>query len=507
MEAVPQPADSRSHREWFVAVVLVLFTFLPIVVWPGDVSLLIDESRLLANAFHANRNHELAAQGLYGNFGLPYSPVPTHIYQLLVAITHDPFMLVVLRGLLASGLTAFSLLWLARSLRLPPWFAAVILIGPNVIAFHRILWDASFTIPLGSLTLAAFADFLRTGRVWPLRIALAGAVQAALIHPQTLPLSLPIIGHLVLKHRDVIWRDKPGMSCTAGVLLIFNAKYLVIAAGAFAWRLNHAPITAYPNGGSHWLTALAPLLGGNLLTGYGYSAPPIGAAWLATAAAWCSRIIFLLIWSGIALGLWRTFRPATQTERTPAETARDTVTRIALIGLALQALIFGVLRIPAEPQYFFGTFALHVFFAWLAVQAVNYRLALRSPAMLHGAACACITFGMIAQVHWRGDPPTLKDAVGIVHTLNRYDDTTAWTDVELFRRYPEAIRTVRLLLPAPPGGKPNTGGRLLITARKRDGLPIGGLEVAELHGDPPPGSRSFEITPLPGDWMPDPGTW
>jgi hypothetical protein len=155
-------SSSRSFLPWLLA----LAALLPVVLWPGDVSWLIDEPRLIANAFYFNQDQIPAHTGLFGNFGVPYGPVPTQIYQLLLAITHNPLALVVLRGLLCAGLTSLGLLWLARTLGLRGWFAAAILVSPNIVAFHRILWDASFTIPLGTLALAGLADFLQTRRAW-----------------------------------------------------------------------------------------------------------------------------------------------------------------------------------------------------------------------------------------------------------------------------------------------------------------------------------------------------
>jgi hypothetical protein len=114
----------------------------------GDVSFLIDEPRLLAMAWHANHDGVLATTGLAGNFGVRYGPLAVQVYQALLLITHDPYALVILRGLLCGGVTAFGLLWLARTLKFPAWFAVAVLVAPLIVTYQRVLWDASFALPV-----------------------------------------------------------------------------------------------------------------------------------------------------------------------------------------------------------------------------------------------------------------------------------------------------------------------------------------------------------------------
>ena len=104
MRGVPscKRAINNTRRSLFLWL-LVLAALVPVVMWPGDVSWLIDEPRLIANAFYFNQDHMPAHTGLFGNFGVPYGPVPTQTYQVLLWFTHDPETLVVLRGLLSPG--------------------------------------------------------------------------------------------------------------------------------------------------------------------------------------------------------------------------------------------------------------------------------------------------------------------------------------------------------------------------------------------------------------------
>ena len=96
----------------FVAAML-LVCLLP-AIWPGDAPWTNDEPHLLAAALDANSAHRPAAMGLYGSYGVPYGPLPTQIYQVLLLVTHNPVWLVGIRGVLTMSVTALALLWLAQ---------------------------------------------------------------------------------------------------------------------------------------------------------------------------------------------------------------------------------------------------------------------------------------------------------------------------------------------------------------------------------------------------------
>ncbi len=488
------------------ALLLVLLALVPVVLWPGDVSWLIDESRLLAAAWHANHDGQLADGGLYGNFGIRYGPLPTQTYQALLLLTHDPLTLVVLRGLLCAGVTAGALLWLARSLALPAWFAAAVLVSPYVTAFHRVLWDASFAVPLGTLAFAAFADFLKTRRPGALRVCVVTGVLLPLIHPQALALAAPILGWLGWRERAALWRDRRALAWLGAVVFALHAVYFFQVAGQLSARFSGSVEKGYPGGGSRALSALAPLLGGRLLCGADYLeclATPAGPHWLRAAAQWSARLIYPLIWLGIVLSVRRVFLAWRREPVSP----RAAVTVVALAGLLGQALLAGAMRIPALPQYFFGTFVMHVFMAWLAVEALGRWRAGAVPGLLYTAGGAVLTVTALIVIHARGFErpgwPTLGNSVAVAHELNRFTDPTVQTDVVLLQRNPQILRTLRLLLPPAPGAVQSESGRLFISAA------AGRISLMELPPGTalPPGSHPLDVTPLPRNWVPDPGTW
>ena len=473
-----------------------------LALWPGDVSWLMDEPRLIANAWHANHDGRLAVGGLYGNFGIRYGPLPTQIYQFLLLLTHDPYTLVVLHVLLSAGVTGFALLWLARSLGLPGWFVVGVLISPYVAAYQRVLWDASYAMPVGALALASFADFLRTQRAWSLRVCVVTSVLVPTIHPQSLPLAVPLLGWLAWQQRAALWRDRRAL-CIAGIIvLVFDGFYFVQFAGQLFARLSGSVQKGYPGGGSHLASALAPFLGGRFLCGGDYLeklAPLIAPGWLHVAAQACAMLFYPLAWLGIGVSACSAWRAA---RRQPTMTAGESVTLVLLVAIVLQALLFGAMRIPAAPQYYFGTFALHVLAALLGVSALRQW---RIGAVLGGlyvVGSAILTLEATISIHQHGyerpNWPKLTTSVNIARQLDAFSDTSALTDVAVYQKAPQALRTLRLLLPPDPATTPRLSGRLFITDT-----------VTELSSsaEPPPGSASIEITPLPKDWVPDPSTW
>lgn len=509
------PHATKNH---LLGLALVLLALVPVVLWPGDVSWLIDESRILATAWHANHDGQLADGGLYGNFGIRYGPLPTQIYQLLLLLTHDPIALVVLRGLLCAGGSAAALLWLARTLKLPAWFAAAILISPHVVAFHRILWDASFAMPIGALALAAFADFGKTQRPRSLRLCLVASVLLPLIHPQALALSVPILGWLGWRQRAALWSDRRALAVLGVIVFALHAAYLFQATGQLFARFSGSVEKGYPGGGSRALSALAPLLGGRLLCGADYLeslASPLGPRWPQSLAQWGARFIYPLIWLGIAVSARRVFlgwRAAHKAGPAFIVPVGDAVAAVALGGLLFQALLSGAMRVPALPQYFFGTFALHALLAWIGIAALSRWRIGRMPGVLYAAGGAVLTVTAVLTIHARGFErprwPTLAHGVAVARELNAFTDTTALTDVALYQKHPQPLRTLRLLLPPAPGAPQRASGRLLITAAD-SAIADGKVRLFELPpaAAAPPASQPLDLTPLPKNWVPDPATW
>ena len=518
-----------GRASWVLAAVVTLAAALvPAVLWAGDVYFVNDEPRLIAKAYHANREFRLESRGLYGNFGIPYGPLPTHVYQLLLLVTHDPVVLAAIRAALCAGTTAVGLLWLARSLRLNPWFAAAVVLAPYVWMYNRVLWDASFAVPFGTLALAAYAAFLRSGSRGPLLVAVACLVAILFIHPQDLPLFVPIVAHMLWRHRPALWRHRVGVAAVLGVVLAPNVVYVGHASKALVSRFATSVREGYPSkdklGRPEAL--LTAFHGGALLGGSYYAEVDSrlrGPHLLVRAARLGSSVVYPLIWLGIGVAgvRWlRRRRGADDGELDyPAEPtlvrARRAIFGIALAGLGLLVLLYGLMRMPPYPQYFFGTFPLHVLFAWVGIDALSRRSRFGGLATLvYAASVGYITLASMGQIHREGydrddltdtrmERPTLANQVRVVRELNRYGNTRVTTDVIAYQKYGQALRALRLLIPPEPGVARTENPHLVI--RNRAG-PTGRDSVIELsQAKRETGTarwKSIDVTPLPPRWEP-----
>src|SRR5215831_4383736 len=85
------------------------------LLFPGDAPFIKDEPVLIANAFFANQHNQLAQLGLEGTRGYSYGPLPTWAYQAFLVFSQDLCVLVFVRALVVTALTALSLAWLSRT--------------------------------------------------------------------------------------------------------------------------------------------------------------------------------------------------------------------------------------------------------------------------------------------------------------------------------------------------------------------------------------------------------
>jgi hypothetical protein len=522
------PADRperMSSLERLAVLVTLVLAMVPAVLWPGDTPWILDEPQEVAIALQANQHHELASHGLTGNFYLKYGPLPMQIYQVMLLFSHDPRVLVVLRGALCSVMTAGSLLWLGRSLRLNLWFATAVVLAPQLWLNNRSLWAANVAIPIGTLALAAYASFLRTGSGWSFVPAVGAAIAPLFIHPQAAPLSAAIIGHMLWRQRSSLWRHRFGVLAALGLLAILNFGYLRYATSAVYQSLGWSVRSGYPGRMSRMAALAGPLMGGRLFSGGEFDVahcPLSGpAGFIATARVLASASI-PLVWLGVGLSLCRWMgrrracdetcnaSPESSTgwhgrvrlpvsHATQEPSARSTLVDVALAGLVMQSLYFGILRVPPAPQYFFGTFALYVLLAWTAVDALLRLRAIIIAA--YGLSLALITLSTIWHVHRDGWPrgtmsPTLNEQVELVRELNRYTDTSAWTDVSCYQfEKPYALWVLRMLYPQEPGQPSRTSGRLVIRYRTGPGGHSGRIELIEARGDAdiPPNARRVSL--------------
>ena len=198
---------------------------------------------------------------------------------------------------------------------------------------------------------------------------------------------------------------------------------------------------------------------------------------------WATRIIYPLAWLGIVVTAVGILTQRASEPENPEDRVRIGIGKVVLATLVLQALLFGLMRVPSEPQYFFGTFVVQALLPWFALEFLRPRRLSALFGMTYGAAVWFVTLqGMIA-IHGHGcitEPPwiTLGSQVKAARVLQGSADATASTALVLCQQYPQALRALRLLLP--PETAHLADGPLLIRASSNPSAPRGAIEVVEL---------------------------
>jgi hypothetical protein len=170
---------------------LIMLASLLGLVWLGDTPWICDEPLLISNALAANASDRWVAHGRMGTRAIPYGPVPTWIYQILLRCTHDPILLLGLRVVLCQGMAAAALIWLGRLLPLHRWFLVTLLLSPYFWFFGRLPWDNSFTIPLAALLVAAYLAFQAGRSRFSLAVFIACLGLLPLVHLMALAIVVP----------------------------------------------------------------------------------------------------------------------------------------------------------------------------------------------------------------------------------------------------------------------------------------------------------------------------
>ncbi|QOV89849.1 hypothetical protein [Humisphaera borealis] len=571
--AFVSPPPGESHVRFVLWTLAAVATFVLAVVtavsFPDRISFINDEPRQLAKAYYSNKAGTLAPYGLQGNFQFTYGPTATQIYQVILLFTQDPLTIAAVRAGLSAAITVLGLLWLARTLRLNPWFAAAISLAPFLWVYHRIIWDASWAIPIGTLGLAAYAAFVARGGGVRLGVAIFCTLILPFIHPQDVLLSAPIGLHMLWRHWRSLLRLWPAVVIPLAVVLVLNWQYIQHVRKEIRQMResggSSVSVAQYPEGvvpeEKEWIpprakSFLSPFLSGRILSGYkfvdgGFTSDD----WGDRAARWGkagSLIIYPLIWLGLAVAFWSVFwrfprsvAPWEQRARLLRRTAKDGDSRepaesdaaatdapvavvsradptparraIAIIAMGsalFQALLFGAKKIPIEPQYFFGTFVVHVVLAWYAVEWLKrYRLE-TAMVLVYGLSVGAITFGQIYLDSVRpltGSPRAARPEilplgmqVEAAAALNNYADDQVMTDVSFYQRFPQAMRSLRLLMPPKAGKDRPTAGNLVLTFGDGPNGPGTKLVVIEARtaAQVPADAKPLNVRPLPNGWLP-----
>ncbi len=444
-----------TRRDHLLLVGLVLGLCLFPMLLPGDAPWINDEPVLIQQALDANRAQKLPARGLFGSQGWAYGPLPTWFYQGLLCITHNPVAMVAIRAGLVSLATGLSLLWLARTLRLWPWFVPVILLSPYLWAYSRQLWDNSFTIPLAALAMAAYAAFLEHRRTWTLAVALACIIALPLVHLMALAMSVPLLLHLLILQRRSLW---PHRKAVLAAMVMAPAVFVYVRD-----LLESAPGTAGAETFSPsaiWFALLAPRLlsasGLDYILGSNWARP--GGPMLAAAIFAAARIITLVAYPLVWMGMLLAARRAARVVRSGASaTTFDHVAAISLTVWAAQTALDIVRNVHGHPHYYNATWIVYAIFAWLTIDALARRHIAHWLAAVQAASLATVLLFLLLRIHLGGGMrsrnygPTLANQVQVVRMLNEYSpDSPVKIEAQHYRDFPHALSTLRALLPPSP---------------------------------------------------------
>ena len=239
-----------------------------------------------------------------------------------------------------------------------------------------------------------------------------------------------------------------------------------------------------------------------------------GPPGLINAAVLVSKGVIGLIWLGMATCVFSLIRQWMRGDARPAPrsvsaarpdfaSARATIIAICLACLLLQILLAISLRVPPYPQYCFGTFPIHVLFAWFAIDWLRRVRLGMLVTLAWGLSLGYITLGSAWQIHRHGwnrycMSPTLENQAQIARQLNGYSDETILTNVAMYGSYPMALRELRVILPGEAAAAHSPHGLLLRYAASSDPA-SSQIELIEIRAasDVPADALKLDVTPMP----------
>lgn len=467
----PAPDLDRSISAGQIRGLVVVLTVLGAfrLLFPGDAPFVNDEARLIQHALEANASGRPAAAGLSGTFGTRYGPAPTWFYQLSLAFTSDPTLIVFARTLLVTTLTGLALVLLARTLPgVSPPFAAFAFLSPYLWLYARDLWDNSFSVPFVAMALASYAQFCRASALRYLAVSAIFATLAFLTHLMTLPLILAIGLHFVIAR----WREllaSPRLALATGAIvaicLSLSLPYLgELSAGApRGFDLVPRPVSlAFALDGIRIFTLL----------GFDYFIGPWLPSGLGVAARAVSALSYAVGLFGLMLCV-RAVRPVGggggenagpgggarqhvgEGER-PGAGEGDLVGRqiaaVLLMALVLFVLLVNGLGLGVHPHYYSGVWIVFFCFWWMGMSRLGRMAWARRAFLVQAFVMGAFVVGVASWIHVNGGTrtihygPALEEQMAVARELERRGAGDAPPSIPLGPRlFPHGISVLRTL--------------------------------------------------------------
>jgi hypothetical protein len=424
--------------------------------YPGDTPWLLDEPLLMNGAIVYNARPSqigpitfpftLAVTGLEGTRGVRYGPLAAWIDQLLLMFTSNPVIMVAIRALIFSGVTATALFWLCKTLKFSPWLAVVVMSSPWLWFYSRQLWDNSLCIPFCAMLIACYADFLTNRRTASLLGAAFCAMALLLLHFMALAIIAAFVLHLVIFERRAMWRPKwPLLAIVVGIFVLSSQYWL------FLLHDFHREIPADASGTQGWLY---PLLGAHHLSAAGLG-NIFGTDWksnsLLIVAQRVTLIAYPLVWIGMLLAVprirwWQNLTPL------------DHILLICVITLILQSAIDGIQRIPDGPQYYNATWIIFALFAFLAVKRIPQPFAAAAGVIFAGST-SFIIISLAVTIHKNTGTraenfgTVLSNQFEVATQIQNAGDALPEIDFPQWQLYPVGLQALEKLSPVYRGSR------------------------------------------------------
>jgi len=448
----------------FAAAVIVV-SCVPLL-WPGDAPFISDEPKQLLLAYDLNQIHALADASMRGSVGLPYGPLSTWAYQLILAITATPSLWVLIQALIIVVGIAAGLLLIARATGLWKWFVPMAFGSPYIWFDSRHLVVVAFLLPFSALAVGAYAGYLSSRSSKALLCAFGIALLLPLIHLMALPLSAAMLLHMALFARRQTWQVLASGAVIAGVVVVLHLGYFSL----FLSGLGSAHPHAVQEGADYWKGLLFPLLGGRSLSGWGLEYY-FGTDWLPRHPAFLllksiSGLAYLFVFAGMYFAgrmIWENRRQLLFSKHGAKKPVSvDTKTHISLIALAAlppYMALCGLLRLFSNPNYYNGVWIVYVLLAWISIDRITTRRWAAASVAVYGVSCVALVVALAVLVHERGGTrgisygPTIGNQMEIVRDIGSEDRDDIYCTVENFVHFPSLVALRTISLNGEPGRK------------------------------------------------------
>jgi 4-amino-4-deoxy-L-arabinose transferase-like glycosyltransferase len=444
------------------------------LIWIGDVSFIMDEPLLIEKALRANAEGQLETLGLEGTRGFHYGPLPTWIYQALLALTHDLVSVAALRCLLANGVIALSLVWLAHTLVLPLAFGALLLLSPYLWFYARFLWDNTFLLPLSALLLASTFAFLREPRTWKLVLACACLLALPLVHLMSAAIVAPVALYLVATRPAALLR----------AWLPLSVLLAVVVAGSWAYLRHLASASLHSGGGTPLaLEAVTFAWQGARFfsaTGLDYFLGELwserllfsGARWLVLASGVIAHGLF-------ALGVLQAVRGLLPGTVSHAQGLRRTAGGLLLAIVLTQTVVNAASATSHHPHYYNATWIAVALLSWLGAARLWRYPAARIALSAQGAMLSVTIAAIAGHIHAHGGDqrsygPTLANQLTVAREIAAHAPREVRFTGAYLRRFPFGPRAAMLA----EGYEPSAAGPVMIVQPASDDPDHGQIRVA-----------------------------